>query len=116
MPKRQIIDIGLPKLDDEIIANIAELAEQSIRNFLVSKIGKENIYDLDVTVYVEYENTLDVIIELDLSISPLYHDLKDVLENEAMEYAFSKVEKLLRAITNDKQDDKGNSKEGKKLS
>lgn len=116
MPKRSLIDIGLPPLDDEIIVKIAELAEKSVREFIVSKIGKENVYDIDLTVRVEYEETLDVSFEIDLSLSPLYSDMKDVLEDEAIKYAFSKIENMLRAIANGKRKHSNNAKEGKTVS
>ncbi|MCD6514787.1 MAG: DUF3194 domain-containing protein [Candidatus Asgardarchaeum sp.] len=116
MSKRSVTDIGLPELTLETIEEIAELVEKRIRNYIFSKIGKENVYDIDVTVSIEHDETLDVTIDIDLTLSPLFRDIKEKLETEALDIAFECLEKRLREIADAYRLEGSSKKKSKEVS
>jgi len=85
-------------LVSEEVERLCEIAEESARKYVMSKVLWREVSDLDITVEAGgEENNLTVNVDVDIRLSPL---LKDVdpkrLAEEAVEAAFESVEKFLR--------------------
>ena len=97
----KIVKIGIKTLDSKTLEEIALLAEKAIEKYLVKRVGKNNLHNLDTGVSMEYNDELTVEIYAQVTLSPLFEDVKDKLLDEAVNAAFATVEKKLREISNE---------------
>jgi len=91
---------GLPELTEEQVEKLCEVAEEAARKHILSKIPIRKISDFDITVEVESLKPLNVIVDVNLELSPLMrnYDAKKLAE-EAVEKAFNAVDNYLRDIS-----------------
>lgn len=85
-------------LSSEQIERLCEIAEDAARNHISSRISWREVSDFDITVEAgRKEENLTVDVDVAVTLSPLLRDL-DVkkLTEEAVDAAFSSVEKFLR--------------------
>ena len=92
--------IGIPELTQEQVEELCERAEQAARKYILSKISKNRIAILDVTVDTEGTKPLTVNVDVKVVLSPLMKDFDvEALTKEATETAFAHIEEYLREIT-----------------
>ena len=87
-------------VDSEQVERLCEIAEESARKYILSKVGWREVSDLNVMVEAGgRENDLRVDVDVEVRLSPLLKNL-DVkgLAEEAVDAAFKSVEKFLREI------------------
>jgi hypothetical protein len=90
---------GIPKLTVEQVAQLCEGAEQAARNYVLSKISKNRIVDLDVTVDAEGTKPVTVNVDVNVVLSPLMKDFDvEALTKEATNQAFVYVDEYLREL------------------
>ncbi|NPA47777.1 MAG: DUF3194 domain-containing protein [Thermococci archaeon] len=93
---RKVIHIGLPELSDEELAEVADIAHETVVNEIRESISSSDIIDLDVVVRVTREETLDLSVEAYVEV-PIFIglDVEGIVE-EALDSAYARVEEWLR--------------------
>ena len=84
----------LKKLTDEDLDKISEIAVSSAQDFVLSKVSKKEINDIDIDVEINYEDVLDINITVNLLFDELSAaDTK--VADEAADHALLEIEKFL---------------------
>lgn len=84
----------MKQLTDEKLDEISEIAVSSAENFILDKVSKKEIIDIDISVELIYNDKLDV----DVIVNLILDDLSSTdpeLADEAADYAISEIEKVL---------------------
>lgn len=93
-------EIGLSELTVEQLERLCEIGEKAARGYVLSKVPKSRISNLDVTVTTEGSKPVNVNIEVELELSPLMKDFNvNALTKESIERGFAAIEELLREIS-----------------
>jgi len=91
---------GIPKLTDDQIEEICEIAEEAARKYILSKIPLKKISDFDITVETEGLKPLNISVEINLELSPLMRDYDvNKLVEEAVKKAFEAVDNHLKGLS-----------------
>ena len=91
---------GIPKLTDEQIEEICEIAEEAARKYILSKVPLKKISDFDITVETEGLKPLNISVEINLELSPLMRDYDvNKLVEEAVKKAFEAVDNHLKGLS-----------------
>ena len=86
-------------LSDDSLEKLCEIAEEAARAHVASKVPKRAILNLSVSVDLKESEALDVEVEVDLALSPLFKDIDEKeLADEAVKAAFDAAENYLRQI------------------
>ncbi|MEM2342301.1 MAG: DUF3194 domain-containing protein [Candidatus Bathyarchaeia archaeon] len=94
MSKRPISDLSY-----EEIEKICEIAEDAARKYIMSKVPSEYISDLSVSVDVESMETLNVDIEIEIELSPIYRKANaEEIAKDSLKAAFDAIERYLENI------------------
>ena len=87
----------LKKLTDEDLDKISEIAVSAAQDFVLAKVSKKEIDDIDINVELNYEDGLDVNITVDIVFDDLsVADPK--IADEAADHALLEMEKFLDKI------------------
>ena len=91
---------GIPELTAEQVEKLCEVAEEAARRHILSKVPMRRISDFDITVEVEGLKPLNVIVDVNLELSPLMrnYDAEKLVE-EAVQKAFNAVDNYLRELS-----------------
>jgi Protein of unknown function (DUF3194) len=87
----------LKRLETEDLEKISELAVSEAQNFILSKVSKKEVVDLDITAEIKYDDELDVDVIVDLKFVEISKFDKDIAD-KAVNFALEKVENFLRAF------------------
>jgi hypothetical protein len=91
---------GIPELTLEQVEELCERAEQAAREYILSKIQKNRVATLDVTVDAEGTKPLTVNVDVSVVLSPLIKDFDvEALTKTATERAFAHIKEYLRELT-----------------
>ena len=93
-------EIGIPELNLEQIAELCERAEQTARDYVLSKVSASRIVTLDVAVDAEGTKPVTANVDVAVVLSPLMKDFDvEALTKEATKRAFNSIEEYLRELT-----------------
>lgn len=84
----------MKKLSDTELDEISEIAVSSAENFVLSRVSKKEIIDIDISVELVYSDKLDV----DVTVNIIFDDLSSAdpgIADEAADYAIKEIEKNL---------------------
>lgn len=84
----------MKKLSDSQLDEISEIAVSSAENYILSRVSKKEIIDIDISVELIYNDTLD----LDVIVNIIFDDLSSAdpqIADEAADFAISEIEKIL---------------------
>lgn len=84
----------MEKLSDTKLDEISEIAVSSAESFILSRVSKKEIIDIDISVELIYSDKLDV----DVNVNLIFDDLCDIdpqIADDAAEYAIKEIEKIL---------------------
>lgn len=84
----------MKKLSDSELDEISEIAVSSAEEYILSRVSKKEIIDIDISVELIYNDTLD----LDVIVNIIFDDLSSAdpqIANEAADFAISEIEKIL---------------------
>lgn len=95
---RKVIHIGLPELSEEQLIEIGELAQETIIKHVFDVLNRSEVKDIEVTMRINREETLDLEIEVYLEVPIFVKVDVDGLIDEAVEKAYEAVERRLREI------------------
>ena len=98
--KKFLEKIGIPTLNSKQVEELCELAEETARKYVLSKIPSRKISTLNITVETQGRKPITVNIDVEITLSPLMknYDVKK-LAKEATQEAFTLVEEYLRELT-----------------
>ncbi len=90
---------SLSSLTYDELERICDIAEEAARKYIASKIPKEGISDLTISVSLESSESLDVNVDVEVRLSPLYGNVnvKELVKG-SVKAAFESVEKHLSSI------------------
>jgi hypothetical protein len=92
-------EIAIPRLSSDQIAELCEIAENSARAHILSRVPSRKISTLNITVETEGTKPVSVTIEVQVTLSPLMNDYNvEELVNEAKDKAFSSVKNHLERL------------------
>jgi len=95
---KRVIHIGLPELSEEELIEIGELAQETIIKHVFEALNRSDVKDIEVTMRINREETLDLEIEVYLEVPIFVKVDVDKLIDEAVEEAYEAVERRLREI------------------
>ncbi len=98
-------EIGIPELSPEQMEELCEVAEAAARGYILSKLSLNRIFDLTITVETKGERPVIVNVDVEITLSPLLRNFDaGKLANEATRKAFTSIEKHLRELRANRQD------------
>lgn len=81
-------------MSQEDLDHISDFISSTTQNFILGRVSKKEISDMDIKVELSYSEELDVDISIELVLDELStQDLEIV--NEAVEYAHNELDKFL---------------------
>jgi post-segregation antitoxin (ccd killing protein) len=95
-----VVDLGFPELTTDQIEQLCQIAENTARQFILSKISSKQVQTLDIVVEVEGEKPVNVSVEVNLVLLPKVQGIDvDSLVREATSQAQQASENYLRKLT-----------------
>jgi len=89
--------IGLINLSSEQVVKVCEAAENAARRFIFSKVSKNKIVDLDITVDILASKPFVVNVDIDVEFSPLVQNVDvEKLIDAAVDKGLQAAERTLR--------------------
>ena len=93
-------EVRRKSLSYEELERLCEIAEEAARRYVTSKIPERGISDLSISVNSIDSEALNLEVDVEITLSPLYRrvDVKKLAE-EAVNAAFKAAEDYLREIS-----------------
>ena len=89
--------MGILELTLEQVEELCEIAEETAREYVLSKVPSRRISTLNVTVDAEGTKPITINVDVEVVLSPLMKNFDvEKLVKEATERAFASIEKYLR--------------------
>ena len=93
-------EIGIPKLTSKQVEELCEIAEETAREYILSKVPSRRVSTLNITVDTEGTKPITVSVDVEVTLSPLMKNYNvEELTREATKKAFASVERYLRELT-----------------
>jgi len=93
-------EIGIPELTLEQVEELCEIAEETAREHVLSKVPPRRISALNVTVDAEGTKPITINVDVEVILSPLMKNFDvEKLAKEATERAFASIEEYLRKLS-----------------
>lgn len=81
------------------LEKICTVAEEAARKYIFSKVSKEYVSDLHISVDLEGQDTLNVSVEVEIKLSPLCRKVNvQEIADGSVRAAFEAIEKCLNEI------------------
>jgi hypothetical protein len=92
-------ELGLPDLTGKQIEEICKLAEETARQYILSKVASKAIKTLNISVEAEGTNPVTLTVDVDIALSSLLKDFDaQKFVDEAVKEAFKSAEAYLRKV------------------
>ncbi len=92
-------ELGFPELTTEQIELLCSTSEQAARKYILSKVSQKEIDRLDISVEADGYKPVNVMVEINLVLSPQTKNVDaDLLVKEAVSEAHKATENFLRKI------------------
>jgi len=86
-----------PPLSYEEMEKICEIAEEAARKNIMARVPSRGVSDLSISVDLEEAETLNVEVDVEVMLSPLFKNIDvEKLAEESVKAAFEAVEEYLR--------------------
>ena len=93
-------EIGILELTLEQVEELCEIAEETAREYVLSKVPPRRISSLNVTVDAEGTKPITINVDVEVVLSPLMKNFDvEKLVKEATERAFTSIRKYLRKLS-----------------
>ena len=93
-------EIGIPELTSKQVEELCEIAEETAREYILSKVPSRRVSTLNITVDTEGTKPITVSVDVEVTLSPLMKNYNvEELTREATKKAFASVERYLRELT-----------------
>ncbi|AEC52077.1 hypothetical protein PNA2_1161 [Pyrococcus sp. NA2] len=106
---RKVVHIGLPKLSEEELIEIGDIAQRVIINYIFEHLAKSEVRDMEVTARINQGETLDLELEVYIEVPIFVKVDVESLIDEAIDKAYEVVERHLRKLAKGK-DNEGREK------
>ena len=94
-----MVELGIPELTTEQIETLCSKAENAARKYVLAKVSSKMVDRLDVSVEAAGSKPVNVIVEVDLVLTPQSEGVDaKALVKEATDVAHKAVENYLRKI------------------
>ncbi|MHA1506692.1 MAG: DUF3194 domain-containing protein [Candidatus Asgardarchaeia archaeon] len=103
----EVTVINLKRIPEDFLVELSELAEEVVRSYIISKLGKGKIEDMEITVETEYDEKLSISIDVSLDVSIGLEDKANIVIKKAIDKAYSMIEERLESF----KVDEGTSKD-----
>jgi len=91
------VDFGIPELTDDQFEEVTQVAEESARKYVFSKVSQKLVERLNISVEAEGSKPVNFTVEIDLALVPEPKDIDvKALASEAVAAAFRAIETYLR--------------------
>ena len=91
-------EIGIPELTSEQLERLCEIADDTARGFILSRISQKG-FELEATIDVVGSKPIEVRIDLEVDLSPLIKDYDArKLVDEATAQVFIAIERYLSGL------------------
>lgn len=84
----------LKKLSQEDLDQISDFISSTTQNFILGKVSRKEISDIDIKVELSYDEELDVDISIELLLDELSAQDPEIV-NEAVDFAHLELDKFL---------------------
>jgi len=92
-------ELGFPELTTEQIELLCSTSEQAARKYILSKVPQKEIDRLDISVEADGSKQVNVIVEINLVLSPQTKNVDaEALVKEAVSEAHKATENFLRKV------------------
>ena len=93
-------EIGILELTLEQVEELCEIAEETAREYVLSKVPPRRISTLNVTVDAEGTKPITINVDVEVVLSPLMKNFDvEKLVKEATERAFTSIKKYLGKLS-----------------
>jgi hypothetical protein len=93
-------EIGILELTLEQVEELCEIAEETAREYVLSKVPPRRISALNVTVDAEGTKPITINVDVEVVLSPLMKNFDvEKLVKEATERAFASIREYLRKLS-----------------
>ena len=93
-------EIGILELTLEQVEELCEIAEETAREYVLSKVPPRRISTLNVTVDAEGTKPITINVDVEVVLSPLMKNFDvEKLVKEATERAFASIREYLRKLS-----------------
>lgn len=93
-------EIGILELTLEQVEELCEIAEETAREYVLSKVPPRRMPTLNVTVDAEGTKPITINVDVEVVLSPLMKNFDvEKLVKEATERAFASIRKYLRKLS-----------------
>lgn len=93
-------EIGIPELTSKQVEELCEIAEETAREYILSKVPSRRVSTLNITVDTEGTKPITVSVDVEVTLSPLMKNYNvEELTREATKKAFASAERYLRELT-----------------
>ena len=93
-------EIGILELTLEQVEELCQIAEETSREYVLSKVPPRRISTLNLTVDTEGTKPITINVDVEVVLSPLMKNFDvEKLVKEATERAFASIEKYLRNLS-----------------
>jgi len=93
-------EVRRKSLSYEELERLCEIAEEAARRYVTSRIPDRGISDLSISVNSTDSETLNLEIDVEITLSPLFRKVNvEKLAEEAVDAAFKAAEDYLREIS-----------------
>ena len=93
-------EIGILELALEQVEELCEIAEETAREYVLSKVPPRRISTLNVTVDAEGTKPITINVDVEVVLSPLMKNFAvEKLVKEATERAFASIREYLRKLS-----------------
>jgi len=91
--------MGIPELTSEQVEELCEIAEETAREYVISKVPSRRLSTLNITIDTEGTKPITVNVDVEVTLSPLMkgYDVEK-LTREATKMAFASIERYLRGL------------------
>ena len=94
-----LIEVRRKSLSYEQLERLCEIAEEAARRYISLKIPNHGIHDLSISVNSIDSETLNLEVDVEVTLSPLFRNIDvEKLAEEAINAAFKAAENYLREI------------------
>ncbi|CAB50417.1 DUF3194 domain-containing protein [Pyrococcus abyssi] len=104
---KKVVHIGLPKLSEDELIEVGEIAQKVIINYIFDHLAKSEVRDMEVTARINQGETLDLELEVYVEVPIFVKVDVESLIDEAIDRAYEVVEEYLRKLA------KGKGNEGR---
>lgn len=90
-------DVGIPELTPEQMEELCEIAEETARKYILSKVPKRRLSSFNITINTQGSKPITITIDVEVTLSPIMKDYNvRELTDQTTKKTFASIEEYLR--------------------